>query len=243
MTKKVSSPIVPKKGKLRSVQKRPATKKTKAWQAVKYIRENVAVGPRGVRKEQAKWKRTLLQLLMASNKDIVKMLVADRILPNWKNKVCPRCEAGSLSELKLHTPSGQYKHRCSSRACHVWINPHHLHPLFTDGRGTGAQSLQMRSSLLLMILLRVPHPSIHLLLNINHKAIEDMEKRLCELRQVFVEKEEKKIVFGDGKNWKDVEADTWNNIGTYLRVVIVTGQPTKQYFISLSWIHCLSCNR
>ena len=83
MTKKVSSPMVPKKGKLRSVQKRPATKKTKAWQAVKYIRENVAVGPRGVRKEQAKWKRTLLQLLMASNKDIVKMLVADRILPNW----------------------------------------------------------------------------------------------------------------------------------------------------------------
>ena len=70
-----------------------------------------------------------------------------------------------------------------------------------------------------------------------------MEKRLCELRQVFVEKEEKKIVFGDGKNWKDVEADTWNNIGTYLRVIIVTGQPTKQYFISLSWIHCLSCNR
>ena len=105
MTKKVSSPIVPQKGKLRSVQKRPATKKTKAWQAVKYIRENVAVGPRGVRKEQAKWKRSLLQLLMASNKDIVKMLVADRILPNWKNKVCPRCEAGSLSELKLHTPA------------------------------------------------------------------------------------------------------------------------------------------
>ncbi|CAE7881767.1 unnamed protein product [Symbiodinium necroappetens] len=49
---------------------------------------------------------------------------------------------------------------------------------------------------------------------------KDMEKRLCELRRVFVEKEKKKIVFGDGKNWKDVEADTWDNIGTYLRVII-----------------------
>ncbi|CAE7833016.1 unnamed protein product [Symbiodinium microadriaticum] len=187
-------------------EKRPATKKTTAWQAVKYIRENRGVGPRGVRKEQVKWKRNLLQLLLASNKNIVKMLVADGVLPNWKNKVCPRCETGRLSELGLHNPSGQHKHRCSSRTCHVWISPQHLHPLFTDGRGTGAHSLQMQSSLLLMKLLRVPHPSIHLL-DINHKAIEDMEKRLCELRRVFVEKEEKKIVFGDGKNWKDVEAD------------------------------------
>ena len=140
------------------------------------------------------------------------MLVKDKLLPNWKGKCCPRCKAGILSELKLHKPSGQYKHRCSSRNCHVWMSPHHLHPLFTDGRGTGATSLQDQSAMLLLKLLRVPHPAIHVLLDINHKGIEDMEKKLCELRREFVEKKEKEIVFGDGRNWKDVEAASRSTI-------------------------------
>ena len=66
----------------------------------------------------------------------------------------------------------------------------------------------MQASLLLLKLLRVPHPTIHVLLNVNHKAIEDMEKRICDLRKAFVEKREKNVVFGDGRTWKDVEAAT-----------------------------------
>ena len=81
-----------------------------------------------------------------------------------------------------------------------------MHPLFTDGRGPGARSLQDQSDKLLLKLLRVPHPAIHVLLDINRKAMEDMEKKLCELRWEFVEKKQKEIVFGDGRNWKDVEA-------------------------------------
>ena len=33
------------------------------------------------------------------------------------------------------------------------------------------------------------------------------DKRLCKLREAFVEKEEKNIVFGNQKTWVDVEAD------------------------------------
>ena len=61
--------------------------------------------------------------------------------------------------------------------------------------------------MLLLKLLHVSHPVIHIALDMNHKAIEDLEKRLCELRLQHVEKNEKKIVFGDGKSWKDVEAE------------------------------------
>ena len=70
-------------------------------------------------------------------------------------------------------------------------------------------SLQVQSGLLLLKLLRVLHASIHVFLGVKHKAMEEMERKLCRLRTEFVESEEKSIVFGDGKIWKDVEADTW----------------------------------
>ena len=79
---KRASPIVPKKGKFRSVQKRPASKKKKAWLTTNYIREKLAVDSRGQRKDQIKWKRTLTELLLASNKKIVQTLVTDKILVN-----------------------------------------------------------------------------------------------------------------------------------------------------------------
>ena len=62
----------------------------------------------------------------------------------------------------------------------------------------------MQSALLLLLLNRVPHPVIHRLLGANHKAIEDMAKRLRDLRMRWVQKEEKKIDFGAGKNWSEV---------------------------------------
>ncbi|CAE7654134.1 unnamed protein product, partial [Symbiodinium sp. KB8] len=39
--------------------------------------------------------------------------------------------------------------------------------------------------------------SVHLLLDVNHKVIEDMEKKTCELRQEYVELKEEEIEFGD----------------------------------------------
>ena len=65
----------------------------------------------------------------------------------------------------------------------------------------------MQAAHILLKLHRIPQSKIHLLLDINHKAIEDIEKKICKLRQEYVEKKEKEIVFGDGKSWKDIEAD------------------------------------
>ena len=206
MGKGIINNIVPKKGKLRSVQKRPAAKKSTTWKDVKYVREKCTVGPRGQRKDQIKWKRTLHQLLRASDEEIINILIADKFIPKWEGMTCPTCSKGTLSKLQLD-PRGCLKHRCSHRNCHVWMNPHHLHPLFTEGQGPQAQSLQMQAAHILLKLHRVPQSKIHLLLDINHKAIEDMEKKICKLRQEYVEKKEKEIVLGDGKCWKDIEAD------------------------------------
>ena len=48
----------------------------------------------------------------------------------------------------------------------------------------------------------------------NHKALENIENKICALRQDYVEAQEKSIVFGDAKSWKDVEADTRPYLGS-----------------------------
>ncbi|CAE7268204.1 unnamed protein product [Symbiodinium pilosum] len=194
MVKKVFHPVVAKQGKLRKVQKRPATKKDSFWEKVKYVREG-AVNSRGQRKDQIKWKRTLPELLNASNRKIIDILIADKFLPKCKLQVAPR---GDL-----------HKHRCSHRNCHVWMNPHHLHPLFSECQGPQSQSLQMQAAHLLLKLHKVPQSKIHLLLGVNHKAIEDMENKLCKTRQEYVQKKEKEILLGDGKSWKDDGVMMW----------------------------------
>ncbi|OLP77357.1 hypothetical protein AK812_SmicGene42586 [Symbiodinium microadriaticum] len=180
MGKVFKQPIIHKKGKFRAAQKKPVIKKDKLWKDTPYVRDQLLVGPRGQRQDQVKWQRNLPELLMASNKKVITMLVADKILPKWKGKTCPHCEVGILSDFCVEKRTGLYKHRCSSRHCHQYVSPHHLHPVFTEGKGSASRSLQMQASLLLLKLLRVPHPTIHVLLNVNHKAIEDMEKRRTE---------------------------------------------------------------
>ena len=200
------SVVVPKKGKKRMVQKRPAARKTKLWKQIPYVRDKLALPSRGQRKDQIKWKRTLPELLKATGTDIIRILRADKLLIKWEGKRCPFCCKGFLSKLQPYY-DGSLKHRCSYRNCHKRMNPHHLHPLFTEGTGSSQKSLQEQAAMLLLKLHNVKQSSIHMLLGVNHKAVEDVERKLCRLRKEYVEAKEKEIVFGDGKGWQDVEAD------------------------------------
>ena len=87
------------------------------------------------------------------------------------------------------------------------MNPHHLHLLFTEGSGPQMQSTQTQAGALLLRLHRAPQPTIHQLMSINHKALEDFENKLCRRRQEHLEEKEKRITFGGEKTWVDVEAD------------------------------------
>ena len=143
-------------------------------------------------------------ILHASEKNLVKMLLQDGLLPSWDGKLCPRCGKGTMSKLRSGDKS---QHRCSAKKCHVYINPHHLHPLFTEGHGGGCVSLQTQAALLFLKLNNISHAAIHRILGVNHKAIEDMATRLHALRKKYVEVHEKEINFGLGSRWSDVEAD------------------------------------
>ena len=197
----------PKKGKGRMVIKRPASLKTQSWKQVPYVRGNHAVPARGVRREQAHWRRVVPELLKASDIDIVKMLIHDKILPDWSGKRCPKCNRGTLSTLQTHCNEAKPKYRCSSKACQQRIHPQYLHPLFHAGRGPEALSLQTQSALLLLVILRVPLASIHLILGVNQKVVEAMHKNLQLVRKKYVVQKEKGIKFGASGKWSDVEGD------------------------------------
>ena len=188
---KFNSFPVPKKGKLRAVLKRPASMKTKAWKQVKYVRSPDAVPE--VRMDRCKWKRSLAQILQSSPSTLVKMLREDGLLHKWEGHVCPRCCRGTLGGLQQL--GGLLKHRCSAKKCHTYINPHHAHPIFVDHWGSSSTPLATQACLLMLLLNRVSHPTIHRLLHVNHKSIEDMEKRLGQLRERWVRNKEKDIKF------------------------------------------------
>ena len=96
MTKRTSSSsFVPKKGKVRAVMKRSAIKKNALWKKLPYIRDADGMAPRGTRTDQMKWKRSLPELLQASDQSLVKKLIADKILPNP-----PQPQRQDLSEMQ-----------------------------------------------------------------------------------------------------------------------------------------------
>jgi hypothetical protein len=103
------------------------------------------------------------------------------------------------------------KVRCNAKHCQVYLNPHHLHPVFSEGYGVAALSLKTQAAMLLLKLNNLynnlANSTIHRLLHVNHKAIEDIGRRLCVLRKDYVEQKEKEIQFGDGASLKDIEAD------------------------------------
>lgn len=188
------------------VLKRPASIKTPAWKKIPYVRGVRSVPARGVRREQAHWKRTITELLSYSDTQIVKTLIKDKLLPDWSGKVCPKCNEGILSSLKVHCGEKVPKYRCSRKSCQQRVHPQHLHPLVQACRGPEGHSLQVQAALLLVLLLRVPLASIHIMLGINHKAVEDMQRRLEEIRRKYVEKKERQIVFGKSKTWSHQQA-------------------------------------
>ena len=88
------------------------------------------------------------------------------------------------------------------------VYPLHLHPIFTLVRGPEGHSFQAQAAALLLRLAGVSLSTIHLLTNINHKAVERMNHNLNLVRSGHVTKVEKSIIFGGApKAWKDVEVD------------------------------------
>lgn len=167
--------------------------KTKGYKKVPYVRGDRDLPPRGTRMERQTWKRSLQELLTATNAEIVKMLQDDGFLPNWHGKICPHCWKGKLTST---TRNNMPQYRCTANKCSKFVVPHHLHPLFTVSKGHTHKPLQMQAALLLLRLTGVKTTSARLLLGVNYKMSDQLTKRLQNMHKVYMEKYEKDIVFG-----------------------------------------------
>ena len=124
---------VPKKGKLRSVLKRPATLKTKAWKKVDYVRTQDAVP--FIRQDRGKWKRSLTQILTATPRSLAAMLREDGLLHDWEGATCPHCGKGTVGKLAApQDASGVVKYRCSESMSQIY-QPTSWPPTFCESLG------------------------------------------------------------------------------------------------------------
>ena len=105
----------------------------------------------GQRMDQVLWKRKLADLLQASDTQLIKLLRQDGLLQDWTGKRCPRCDKGTLSKLQPNVDHGMPRHRCNRFGCQAYLNTHHLHPIFVDGRGASHTPLQTQSALLFLL--------------------------------------------------------------------------------------------
>ena len=135
LTRRINPGFVAKRGKLRRVAKRPASKKCLEYKSVKYVRGERDLPPAGVRLDRVHWKRTVPELLKATDRQIVQILQQDKMLPKLHGKVCPHCQRGHLQE-KLRY--GKPHYRCRAKGCQRYVSPQYLHPFFTSCLGPQA---------------------------------------------------------------------------------------------------------
>ena len=109
------NPRVPKRGVLRSIQKRPASKKNLAWRQTDYVRDPEDVPT--IWNDRNKWKRSVADILQSTPSTLVPMLRADGLLPDWEGGQCPRCHRGNLKKAASQKRGGLPKHRCSAHNC------------------------------------------------------------------------------------------------------------------------------
>ena len=196
----------PKKGKWRMAAKSATkVKKMLKKEKVAYTRHGCA-RPKS-RGDRTGWKRTALELLKASDTEIIKLLVEDGILEDLAGTTCTKCLKGKLGSLSHRPGRTSLVYRCGNKQCKVRVCPHNLHPIFSVADGQDYVPLQEQAAILFCALVNVKQAHTHKILGRNHKLLEKIYERLDECRVKFVERVQKSIVFGERHEWADIEAD------------------------------------
>jgi transposase-like protein len=193
--------LVPKRGKARTVRKVTAMRKQKT-SLVKYVRSGQpsmkSRGDRGI------CTLTLPELFDMTEEQIIDKLLKVEWLENKAGATCPVCKVGNLGKLQKFKGRGK-RYKCGRKCCRKYVSPQHGHPIFKVSKHTGALKHQLAA--VLCNLAGVSHASTHKLLGQNHKVMEEVSSRLARARQRYIVKKQNTITFGNGRTWRDAEAD------------------------------------
>ncbi|CAK0871168.1 unnamed protein product, partial [Prorocentrum cordatum] len=161
------------------------------------------------RKERETWRRNYDSFHGKTADQMVDLLLEDGVLLDWEGRTCPHCGVGTCGA-RVHDDNRGPHWRCNGgRLRGKTVDPCTAHPVFKSGGGCQSSSLSTKAKVLVCLTLGMTTAQIHLLTGANHKMIEDMSAAAAAARQIYVEKNEPNIVFGDEaqRRWFDVEAD------------------------------------
>ena len=217
--------MVPKKGKqrralkttmkkaMKTTKKAPMKKplksmkcKYKAPKNVKYVRHGIAT--QVSRLARKKWGCSVKDLMNKGERHVVKTLQDANILPEWKGKTCPHCNKGVLGPMKVRADTGRLTYRCNlGRECGKHVCPHAFHPIFHTGWGSATVPLEDQAVILFCTVAGCSYTAAGRIVPNSEKTVQLIYRRLYATRSSYVVWKEKKIRFGEGEAWKDVEAD------------------------------------
>ncbi|CAE7826793.1 unnamed protein product, partial [Symbiodinium sp. CCMP2592] len=189
----------PKRGKQR-VQKRAMKQK---YVQVPYVRHGIQTTKNKGHRDR--WGLSVHTLLSMTGRSLIRKLVTDKILPNWSGHDCPRCGHGTLGSLSYVKSKKVWGYRCGHRGCNKLLLAHDFHPIFFKGSGNSITDLGHQAAALYCAVAGVSSQSAHLILDLDHKAVERIYTNVDTSRARYVQLKEKEIRYG-GK-WEDVEVD------------------------------------
>ena len=151
---------------MKSVNYKPCTK----VQKVPYVRHGGSL-IRVDRRYQS-FGHSMQTLGSMTGRSLIRFLRADRMLPRWAEKPCPRCAQVTLSSLYYRQTKQTWTHRCSAKRCGARIQLHAFHPVFYHGSGSSFTSLGMQAAILHCALANDPTTSVPQLLDVDHKLVD-----------------------------------------------------------------------
>ena len=226
---------MPKKGKARLIRSRRYTalaKKTKRKKGKK--QKYVRIRKKKVVLRCQNFSTDLPSILGAQPKELVCMLIKDGICKDWTGQPCPHCgkrNLGSLEDLastmgcaaraasQVVTPGW----RCPFHKCRKRVFPNTLHPIFAKGHG--ALPLRIQAAALFCAVTDIPQRKAYILLGEDNQPIDRVYNAWRNTAGHAAKTEQEEIKLGDGKQWRDAEADEVTTKKWLVRVPQAAGPP------------------
>ncbi|CAK0822362.1 unnamed protein product [Prorocentrum cordatum] len=194
-------------GVKKTAMKRSAMKRLRIPKNIPYVPAHQKA-PRGESADRVQaWSTTLTALAKMTHKQTIDHLRDVGILPWWdKGSTCPICGSNRLGPLKFDKTRG-WTHRCNSKACMRWVQPHACHPIFSWAWGASSVPLNKQAQVLFCKVAGVKSGQIHLLTGVPKKTVESLSARWRRAVQAHVLKRQRSMKFGNLTNWTEVEVD------------------------------------
>ena len=135
------------------------------------------------RLQEQEWVLTYDDLIIMDDNEIYKHLMEIGILQDREGQTCPVCKKAELGKL-LHP---EFKcspcNRCSGKGCQRYIGVAYDHALIMNNTNGKAPTIQKQAGIIFLLNAGCSHQSIKLITGCGYKSIQEMSRRLDDVRR------------------------------------------------------------